>query len=499
MNFAFLDQLKNNSVPLAALLRGVQKYWLIMLLAVLVIGVGTFYVSTYLVQKTYQATASILALNNKEDSSDGKDSSSMTYTTLMMANLLINDYKEILSSRRVLDKVDAKVCEAKNITEPPKYKLSVNFKRNTRILEISATSNDKDLSLQVATATTDIFTSEIRDLLKMDNVVTLDDPKLEDAPVSPRPLRNTAIAMVLALLLSGGVVFLKEISDDSVKTPEDITETLKLPVIGTIPEAGSKKSRRRSADDAKQPRHKRLDFVGLFSIDEKYRHISEAFRLLRTNLQYLTPENAEQNAKVFTITSAMASEGKSSCCANMALITAQSGKRVLLIDTDLRKPNVQNFFELDRRVGLVNYLSGDAKLEEIINRQVVDEHLDVILSGPIPPNPSELLMSETFQKMVKTLGTDYDFIFFDAPPCLNMADATIVASNSDGVIFVLRHGSTRMGAVQRAIRQFQQTGIKVHGVLLNRFDMKRVGYGYYNYYNYYNYYSYYQTDGNKEA
>ena len=91
------------------------------------------------------------------------------------------------------------------------------------------------------------------------------------------------------------------------------------------------------------------------------------------------------------------------------------------------------------------------------------------------------------------------FIFFDAPPCLNMADATIVASNSDGVIFVLRHGSTRMGAVQRAIRQFQQTGIKVHGVLLNRFDMKRVGYGYYNYYNYYNYYSYYQTDGNKEA
>ena len=333
----------------------------------------------------------------------------------------------------------------------------------------------------------------------MDNVVTLDDPKLEDAPVSPRPLRNTAIAMVLALLLSGGVVFLKEISDDSVKTPEDITETLKLPVIGTIPEAGSKKSRRRSADDAKQPRHKRLDFVGLFSIDEKYRHISEAFRLLRTNLQYLTPENAEKNAKVFTITSAMASEGKSSCCANMALITAQSGKRVLLIDTDLRKPNVQNFFELDRRVGLVNYLSGDAKLEEIINRQVVDEHLDVILSGPIPPNPSELLMSETFQKMVKTLGPDYDFIFFDAPPCLNMADATIVASNSDGVIFVLRHGSTRMGAVQRAIRQFQQTGIKVHGVLLNRFDMKRVGYGYYNYYNYYNYYSYYQTDGNKEA
>lgn len=127
-----------------------------------------------------------------------------------------------------------------------------------------------------------------------------------------------------------------------------------------------------------------------------------------------------------------------------------------------------------------------------------DPHLDVILSGPIPPNPSELLMSDGLSSLVREKRLEYDFIIFDAPPCLNMADATIVASNTDGVIFVLRHGSTRIGAVQRAIRQFQQTRIEVLGVLLNRFDMKQVGYSYYNYYNYYNYYTYYQADSGKD-
>lgn len=217
----------------------------------------------------------------------------------------------------------------------------------------------------------------------------------------------------------------------------------------------------------------------LFSHIRPKSAIAEAFRTLRTNIGFSSYSGAN---KIILTTSPAPDEGKSTVSANLAVVMAQARSRVLLIDCDLRKPVLHQYFELDNRRGLTNLLVQDLAVEDVIQTTRVDG-MHVITSGPIPPNPSELLASARMDEVLARVGEQYDVALIDAPPVIAVTDAVLLAPRVDSVLLVLRAGSTRIEMAQEARNTLQNAGAKNIGVVLN--IIKLHGGGYYNYYSYY--------------
>lgn len=205
--------------------------------------------------------------------------------------------------------------------------------------------------------------------------------------------------------------------------------------------------------------------------------ISEQFRTIRTNLTFSLPEE-ELNTLFFT--SASPSEGKSTISANTAVTFAQAGKKVLFIDADMRKPTVHYTFNLQNAAGLSTVLTGQIDIDEVIRATDID-NLDVITSGPIPPNPSELLGSKGMTHLIERMKKSYDIIVFDAPPTLSVTDAQILSNEMDGTVLVIDAGSTEKDTIIKAKELLEQANAKILGVVLNNYTDTGSGY-YYEYY-----------------
>ncbi|MCM3741814.1 CpsD/CapB family tyrosine-protein kinase [Oceanobacillus luteolus] len=203
--------------------------------------------------------------------------------------------------------------------------------------------------------------------------------------------------------------------------------------------------------------------------------ISEQYRTVRTNMQFSSVDN---ELKSFLVTSSGPAEGKSSTTANLAVVYAQQGKRVLLIDADLRKPTMHYTFRLDNLRGLSNVLVGENTLEEAVNQTDV-ETLDVMTCGPIPPNPSELLASRKMENLLKEAKLSYDLVIFDTPPVLAVTDAQILANIVDGTVLVVRSGKTEVEAAEKAKESLAPAKAKLLGVVLNGREKKASNYYYY--------------------
>ena len=203
--------------------------------------------------------------------------------------------------------------------------------------------------------------------------------------------------------------------------------------------------------------------------------ISEQYRTVRTNLQFAS---ADEEIQTLLLTSAGPSEGKSMTTANLGVVYAQQGKKVLLIDADLRKPTIHYTFRLDNLKGLSNVLVGDIPLQEAVVPSAVQD-LDLISCGPIPPNPSELLGSKRMQRMIAEARELYDVIIFDTPPVLAVTDAQILSAFVDGSILVVRSKSTETESAQKAVESLKAVNAKILGTVLNDRDKKESNHYYY--------------------
>lgn len=205
--------------------------------------------------------------------------------------------------------------------------------------------------------------------------------------------------------------------------------------------------------------------------------ISEAYRTLRTNVEF---SSIDEDLKVIMLTSAGPGEGKSTTTTNLSVVYAQSERKVLIIDADLRKPTMHHTFMVSNRWGLTNVLTGKSQLNEVIQNTHI-ANLDILPSGPIPPNPSEILASKRMSAVLEELKGLYDLIIIDTPPALAVADAQIVATKCDGVIFVISSGTTKREAVVKMKVNMDHVKARVLGAVLNNVDRKS-GEGYYYYY-----------------
>ncbi len=206
--------------------------------------------------------------------------------------------------------------------------------------------------------------------------------------------------------------------------------------------------------------------------------ISEAYRTLRTNIQFSA---IDEELRVIMATSAGPGEGKSTTLTNLAVVYAQADMRVVLIDADLRKPTMHHTFSLSNRMGLTSVLSGQAEMDEVVRESYIP-NLNLITSGPIPPNPSEMLASKRMTKLLDDLKERFDVILIDAPPILAVTDSQIVATKSDGVILVIDSGKVKRDMAIKAKANLEHVKARILGVVLNNMDRKNAESYYYYYY-----------------
>jgi capsular exopolysaccharide synthesis family protein len=205
--------------------------------------------------------------------------------------------------------------------------------------------------------------------------------------------------------------------------------------------------------------------------------VSEAYRTLRTNIQFSA---VDEEMNVIMITSAGPGEGKSTTISNLAVVYAQAGKKVLIIDADLRKPTMHHTFNISNRKGLTNVLTGQLSLDEVITPSGI-ESLSVLASGPIPPNPSEILSSKRMENLMEELSRQFDTILIDAPPTLAVTDSQIIAARCNGVLLVIDSGKVKREIAQKAKASLERVNARILGVVLNNVN-RNSGEVYYYYY-----------------
>jgi capsular exopolysaccharide synthesis family protein len=314
------------------------------------------------------------------------------------------------------------------------------------------------------------------------NIQIIDQAEWPTRPYKPNKKLNLLLAAVVGLFFGLGLAFFFEYLDNTVKTPEEVEQMIRLPSFGMVPEI-SYERRKRLESGASSP-------VELITFDHPKSMLSEAYRNIRTSILLSSSGKPPQR---IAITSPNPSEGKTTTVINTAIALSQTGAQVIVVDADLRKPRIHKVFNGEDGMGLSNFLSGHTELESIIRKTEIP-NLFYIAAGPIPPNPSELIGSNLFKNMMESLGEQFDHIVVDSPPVLGFADSVILSTFVDGVILVVLGGRTPRETLQRAKEVLGQVNSKILGVVINRVNIHRSDYGYY----YYQYHHYYGKEGKKK-
>lgn len=329
-------------------------------------------------------------------------------------------------------------------------------------------------------------------------VKVISPPAIPERPIPKNTMRDIFVGVILGLGLGIGLAFLLDLMDQSIHTPEDIEKHLALSTIGTIPHIDyvtkkadrDKKSPvfkdRRNGKPIKDGVNERI-FQLLPMLGSK-NPLVESYRNLRTDLQFV---NVDEPIKSIMFTSAAPGEGKSLNTANLAISFAELGKRVLIVDCDMRKPVQHKIFQLEKSPGISDYMARELTIDEIVQKTAIS-NLSLLAAGTSPPNPAEMLDSHKMTELIAQLAERFDLVIYDSPPLIAVSDPKILALKVKNVLLVVRVGKVNYRLVKDAYSRLDKVDAKVIGAVLNGVGTKR-GYGYYSRYNYYHHAEYYYT------
>ena len=370
----------------------------------------------------------------------------------------VASYAEVLGGRTTAAGVVAQLSLDRS-TRSVDHDLDGSVLDGTAVLRVTATSDDDGEAARLGQAAAESFVAWLKDQKTTLTASIVSDAVAPTGPASPdRPVWLLAGGLA-GLLVGLAVAALRSRADHSVHSPTELEADTNAPVLGAI--SFDRRAGREPLITSLTTQHPRF----------------EAFRILRTNLQFL---DLDRSPRVITITSAVPGEGKTTTACNLAIALAQAGVRVAIVEGDLRRPRISTYLGVEKAVGLTTVLLGRVTLESAM-QTVETPGLEVLASGSLPPNPSEILQTTAMSTLVANLHADYDMVIIDAPPLLPVTDAALLASLSDGAILVVRHGSTKREAVQAATERLAGVGATLLGSVLTMTpakDLERHGYGY---------------------
>ena len=502
--------------------------WLWLVLLGIAVSSGAAYVYTRRVPPTYQASATLLI-------NQGPSPSTLDYNTLVTSQRVAQTDIELIRRRPVLD-VAIQTLHLPYTSEELAKKVNVSVVVNTNLIEVTATDSNPTRVRDIANAVAQAFIDynrqdvgqqtsdaektiqqqltqvqqEISDTtLKLANAKNGNNPSIDVsllqaslneyqtsyssliaaeqslrvsegqavnavriaepaatplAPIGPNLRTNVLIAGFAGMALALVVAFVYEYLDDTVKTSEDVTATVGLPTLAAISRTHQESAERRvMTPDDRSP-------------------YTEAYRVLRTNIDFAALASPP---KTLLITSANPGEGKTTTTANLAIVIAQTGRRVAVVDADLRRPMLQHVFQCSSEKGLTTLLLNREMLADECLQATAHANLRVLTSGPLPPNPAELLGSAAMDSVLNRLLRSNDLVMFDSSPVQAVADPTILAAKVDAVVLIADARNTRPGVLKRAVETLARANPRILGVALNKIDTRSRG----DYYYYQHYYS----------
>jgi capsular exopolysaccharide synthesis family protein len=447
-------------VELRDYLRLLRKQWrLIVFTLLLAVGAGSLL--TQQATPQYQSTVRFYVSQSTTPGEDGSVPLSAADQTVQRS---IVSYAQVLSgplTAQAVAETDPSLS-AEDVID----KIVASPVSGTVLLDVSVTDTSPQRTLRIAQALTDAFPRVVSDLERRPDgstapitITTIQEPTLPDSPVSPQPVRNLAIALVLGLVLGASIALARELLDNTVKTQEDVRRLAGVSTLGVIgfdPNAGKRPLI--VHEDPRSPR-------------------AEAVRQLRTNLQFV---GVDGDLKSLTVTSSLPKEGKSTLACNLAIALAQAGVRTCLVEGDLRRPRVADYLGVEGAVGLTNVLIGSATLDDVL-QPWGGLSLTVLPSGPIPPNPAELLASQHMAEILDELRGRFDMVVIDAPPLLPVTDGAVLARMTDGALMVVRCRSTKHDQLRQAAAALEAVEASVVGAVVNMVPRRggdAYGYGY---------------------
>ncbi|MDA0323809.1 MAG: polysaccharide biosynthesis tyrosine autokinase [Verrucomicrobia bacterium] len=314
------------------------------------------------------------------------------------------------------------------------------------------------------------------------NVELVEVASAPRSPIRPRKARGLMMTAMLGCLLAISIPLLLEYLDDTIRTPEELEERVGVNVLGFVPHIA------RRGNQKKKHAHR------LVVMEEPDSSAIEAYRNIRTSLMFIAPA---EEVRTILITSGGPGDGKTTTACNLAAIMASSGKRILLVDMDMRRPTVHRVFGMENETGLTNLLVGEAEFDACVQKgrhgDKVLDMLDVMTAGTRPPNPTELIEAKATRKLIETLSAKYDRIIIDSPPVLFVADASLISTFCDGVVLVARSAKNARSQALRARRQLDSASARILGGILNDVTRWSQFYSEYYYYGYSRYYKDYYT------
>ena len=438
-----------------------KKYVLVIVAVTLVLIIGVFIYDKSIKKPLYTTYTTIILTKSNET----QTGTTITQNDILLNQKLVETYSKIIKSKLVLEQVISETgvtYTAEELSE----NVSVEAYENTEMLKISVTDQDPELAANIANSIAQVFSGEIAKIYQINNISVVDVAVTPEEVSNNTLKRDLLIALFISIFGTIGVVFVVYYFDDTVKLTDDLEEEIGMPVVAKVfkSDIGSKNNRKVELLAQKYPK----------SV------VSESIKTLRTNLQF---SSVDEDIKTILITSSIPGEGKSFISANLAISFAQTDKRVLIVDCDMRKGRQHRIFKLSNSKGLSNLLIDDmTNLKDYINKTSVPG-VHVITRGTVPPNPSELLNSKKNADLLRVLKAKYDVIIYDGVPCNGLPDSIIMSKLVDKVLIVSSDSMTPKSVLESTKKQLESVNAPVAGDVLNNVNRKNSTYGkYYGYY-----------------
>jgi len=428
----------------------VRKWlWLIVLGTLLAAGVS--YGVSSLLPPVYRASTSFLV---RTTGAGGDD-----YGTVIVNQYLAATYNELLTKRPIVEAAGLNLGLAPSTISKLMTKIEAWVVPNTSVIQLTVEDNDPRLAMEMANEMVSVFVQAQRELGsgRGRDIFVVEPARRPAEPVAPRKLLNTLVAAIGGCALAAGIAFLIEYLDDTLGTAEDIHQYLSLPTLAALP----------------HPNHRQKPDKTPIMVAGPTSSGAEAYHTLRTRIQF-SHASERSTPSTMLITSPLSRKEKANVAVNLGVAMAQAGLKVLLVDADLRQPQLHHVFGLTNEAGLTTLLAENGNCQKCFARTEIP-NLCLLPSGPPPLEPSALLSSQRMTQLIEELKAHADVVLLDAPPVLTVADAMVLASQVDGTILAVESRSTRREVATQAMERLRSVKAKMLGVVLNKVQDKRYG------------------------
>ena len=449
---------KIKSIEIGKILKELLKRWWVLVLSIAFFSVISYYVTVNLMTPIYRASSTVFI------GREGAAQDNLTIADLTLGQRLAIDYRQLIMTGLVLEEVITRLPENfRNISVGRNLLISVV--PDSRFIYISFDDPWPERATQFVNTLSEVLKEKSVLIFGVGNMHIIDYARIPFYPIRPNVLNNTILAGFLGFLLAAMLLSLRLVYYEPVQKQEDVENESGLPVIGIIPRIKEQKSK------AKQWNIESALTANPF--------LKESYRIVEANLTYM---NIDKKFKVIMFTSALPGEGKTNSISSMAFILASSGKKVLLIDCDLRRGRIHSLFNINRISGLTNCLAQGADCTDNFASFSNLTNLSILTTGVLPPTPTDVLASIAFENFINDIKGQFDYVLIDTPPVLLFADAALISRVSDGIIMIAASGVTKKTDLTKTKTLLEKTGARIMGVLLTnaRISIERKYYSYNN-------------------